>query len=82
MMQPEQPESLRLDKWLWAARFFKTRALAKAAIEGGKVHIHTHDVAVAWVHLISSLKDAPDGEYVTVDSDDGLAATALRLTGD
>lgn len=29
---------LRLDKWLWAARFFKTRALAKKAIEGGKIH--------------------------------------------
>ena len=31
-------EKVRLDKWLWASRFYKTRALAKAAIEGGKVH--------------------------------------------
>ncbi len=29
---------VRLDKWLWAARFFKTRAIAKQAVEGGKVH--------------------------------------------
>ena len=32
-------EKVRLDKWLWAARFFRTRAKAKEAIEGGKVHI-------------------------------------------
>lgn len=30
---------VRLDKWLWAARFFKTRAKAKEAIDGGKVQI-------------------------------------------
>ncbi len=29
--------TVRLDAWLWAARFFKTRALAKKAVEGGKV---------------------------------------------
>lgn len=34
------PEGVRLDLWLWAARFFKTRALAKHAIEGGKVEVN------------------------------------------
>jgi ribosome-associated heat shock protein Hsp15 len=37
-MNDQDDDKVRLDKWLWAARFFKTRALAKAAIEGGKVH--------------------------------------------
>jgi ribosome-associated heat shock protein Hsp15 len=32
--------SVRLDRWLWAARFFKTRAQAKSAIDGGKVDFH------------------------------------------
>ncbi len=34
------PSSVRLDKWLWAARFYKTRALAADAIDGGKVDVN------------------------------------------
>lgn len=40
-------ESMRVDKWLWAARFFKTRSLSKAAIEGGKVHHNGERVKVS-----------------------------------
>lgn len=41
MSQKDAPlTKVRADKWLWAARFFRTRTLAKEAIEGGKVHMN------------------------------------------
>ena len=40
-------EKVRVDKWLWAARFFKTRSLAKTAIEGGKVQLEGQRLKVS-----------------------------------
>jgi ribosome-associated heat shock protein Hsp15 len=39
-MDADENGSLRVDKWLWAARLFKTRGAALAAIKGGKVHVN------------------------------------------
>ena len=40
MPERDAPGTVRLDKWLWAARFYKTRALAAEAIDGGKVDVN------------------------------------------
>jgi ribosome-associated heat shock protein Hsp15 len=46
-MSDDPTDSHRLDKWLWCARFFKTRSLASAAIGGGRVHLNGERVKPA-----------------------------------
>ena len=47
MNSAEDSDSSRLDKWLWFARFYKTRSLATAAISGGKVHLNAERIKPA-----------------------------------
>jgi ribosome-associated heat shock protein Hsp15 len=58
MAKPFAQDKFRLDKWLWAARFFKTRRLAKEAIDGGKVRSAGQRVKAA--------KDVAVGERLTI----------------
>ena len=51
----------RLDKWLWAARFFKTRNLAKNAIEGGKVKVDGRRVKASYVLKVGDSLKIPRG---------------------
>jgi ribosome-associated heat shock protein Hsp15 len=44
MSHPGAPAELRVDKWLWFARFFKSRSLAAEAVGGGKVHVNRQRV--------------------------------------
>lgn len=46
-IQKELPSKIRADKWLWAARFFKTCTLAKEAIESGKVQMNGQKIKVS-----------------------------------
>ena len=45
--QPKPETAVRIDKWLWAARFYRTRTTAKDAIDGGKVHFQGERVKVS-----------------------------------
>ena len=62
MTQFALTEKLRLDKWLWAARFFKTRSLAAQAIEGGKVKLNGQRIKPAKELHVSDVVDIQIGD--------------------
>ncbi len=81
---PKPVDSVRLDKWLWAARFYKTRNLAKDAIEAGHVRYDGQRTKVAKEVALNaeiSIKRGFDDMQVTVleRSDQRLAAPFARL---
>jgi ribosome-associated heat shock protein Hsp15 len=47
MQRPPEDERHRIDRWLWCARFFKTRSVAAQAVAGGKVHLNGERVKPA-----------------------------------
>ncbi|MBT3530328.1 MAG: ribosome-associated heat shock protein Hsp15 [Gammaproteobacteria bacterium] len=66
---PSELARVRLDKWLWAARFYKTRGVAKQAIDGGKVHIEgtrTKPSKEIEVGAVIKLRQGVDEKTVTV----------------
>ncbi|MBS0968086.1 heat-shock protein [Chimaeribacter arupi] len=72
----QDDNAVRLDKWLWAARFYKTRALAREMIEGGKVHYNgqrTKPSKLVEVNAEIKLRQGNDDRTLTV-----LAVTAQR----
>lgn len=68
-MTETDDNKVRIDKWLWAARFFKTRSLAKDAIEGGKVHCDGHRVKVSKevkLGMVFTIRQGFDDKTVSV----------------
>jgi ribosome-associated heat shock protein Hsp15 len=69
---------VRLDKWLWAARFYKTRSLASQAISGGKVHYNEQRVKPSQLVNIGAQLTLKQGLYQKIIIVSGL--TTLRRT--
>jgi ribosome-associated heat shock protein Hsp15 len=73
-MTDQDSARLRIDKWLWAARFFKTRSLASDAVEGGKVHLNGARVKPARAVSVGDTLEIRIGRFVFVVIVRGLSA--------
>lgn len=69
-------DTVRLDKWLWAARFFKTRSMASKAIQGGKVHLNEQRIKPSRQVVVGDLLEITRNETTFVV--EVLAISALR----
>lgn len=70
-MKENSAEAVRLDKWLWAARFYKTRSVAREMIEGGKVHYNgqrSKPSKIVELHAELTLRQGNDERTVIVES--------------
>ncbi|MCT4705025.1 ribosome-associated heat shock protein Hsp15 [Enterobacteriaceae bacterium H11S18] len=68
-MKEKPTAGVRLDKWLWAARFYKTRAVAREMVEGGKVHYNgqrSKPSKVVELNATLTLRQGNDERTVTV----------------
>lgn len=66
-------ESVRIDKWLWAARFFKTRSMATDAVDGGKIRLNGERIKPARGVKIGDRLDIDNGSTEWEVVVDGLA---------
>lgn len=67
--QDDDDGKVRVDKWLWAARFFKTRNLAKQALDGGKIHCYGQRIKASkeiLVGLVLTIRQDLDEKIVVV----------------
>jgi len=72
-MSKEKLETVRVDRWLWAARFFKSRSLAAEAAQGGKVHIQGNRAKPAREIRVGDQLSIKRGPYEWVVTVKGLA---------
>lgn len=62
-------DSVRLDKWLWAARFYKTRSLAREMVDGGKVHYNgqrTKPSKIVEIGAMLTLRQGSDQKTIQI----------------
>jgi Ribosome-associated heat shock protein implicated in the recycling of the 50S subunit (S4 paralog) len=68
-MKEKPTAGVRLDKWLWAARFYKTRALAREMVDGGKVHYNgqrSKPSKIVELNALITLRQGNDERVVVV----------------